>query len=160
MTQPVPAPLSDYGPGTILRRAADLRAFRIAPGDTNYFAVLLDPVTDGVTFTFVVEIFARGGATPPNAHSTAHEVFFVLHGEGVATSNGERHPIAAGDTLLLPPGSEHVVENTGPGKLYCLTLMQPNEGFAELILAGTPVELDEEDRAVLSGAVLTGAIWR
>ena len=38
---------------------------------------------------------------------------------------------------------EHVVENTGPGKLYCLTMMTPNEGFAELIRAGTPVELTD-----------------
>jgi hypothetical protein len=29
--------------------------------------------------------------------------------------------------------------------------MVPNEGFAELIRAGEPVELDEEDRRVLTG---------
>jgi hypothetical protein len=28
--------------------------------------------------------------------------------------------------------------------------MVPNEGFAELIRSGTPVELDEEDLAVLN----------
>jgi hypothetical protein len=43
------------------------------------------------------------------------------------------------------------VENTGNGKLYCLTTMMPNEGFAELIRAGIPVELDEEDIAVFGG---------
>jgi hypothetical protein len=30
--------------------------------------------------------------------------------------------------------------------------MTPNEGFAELIRSGTPVELDAEDLAVLGGA--------
>ena len=53
------------------------------------------------------------------------------------------------DALLLRPGSEHVVENTGPGKLYTLTVMTPNEGFAELIRGGAPVELDAEDLRVL-----------
>ena len=53
--------------------------------------------------------------------------------------------------FLLKPGVEHVVRNTGPGKLYCLTLMAPNEGFAELIRGGQAVALDEEDLAVLRG---------
>ncbi|WP_376090919.1 cupin domain-containing protein [Roseomonas sp. CCTCC AB2023176] len=157
MTEAASQPMADYGPGTVLKRATELRAFRIAPSDTNYFALLLDPIAEGVTFTLVVEIFAPGGATPPNSHAAAHEVFFVLRGEGVAISDGQRVSIAAGDTLLLPPGSVHVVENTGPGKLYCLTMMQPNEGFAELTRAGTPVDLDEEDVAVLTGALVKGA---
>ncbi len=38
------------------------------------------------------------------------------------------------------------------GKLYCLTMMTPNEGFAELIRNGTPVELTDEDRAVITGS--------
>jgi hypothetical protein len=42
-----------------------------------------------------------------------------------------------------------VIENTGSGKLYTLTVMTPNEGFAELIRAGQPVDLDEEDLKVL-----------
>jgi len=52
---------------------------------------------------------------------------------------------------VLRPGVEHVVENTGATKLYCLTLMTPNEGFAELIRNGTPVDLPAEDIAVLTG---------
>jgi hypothetical protein len=46
---------------------------------------------------------------------------------------------------------EHVVENTGPDKLYCLTVMVPNEGFAELIRDGAPMALDDADRAVITG---------
>ena len=53
----------------LARRPAELRGFRIAPGDTNYFACLFDPVADGVSFTLVVEIFAPGGSTPPNTHA-------------------------------------------------------------------------------------------
>jgi mannose-6-phosphate isomerase-like protein (cupin superfamily) len=133
------------------KRAADLRGFRIAPGDSNYFACLLDPLADGVSFTLVVEIFEPGGRTPPNTHGAAEECFFVLAGEGVATADGRTMPIGPGDCFVLRPGVEHVVENTGARKLYCLTLMTPNEGFAELIRAGTPVALPPEDIAVLTG---------
>ena len=137
---------------SIAKRAADLQAFRIAPSDSNYFACLLDPLADGVSFTLVVEIFEPGGKTPPNTHTIAEEAFFVLSGTGKALADGNTREIGPGDVLVLRPGVEHVVENTGPGKLYCLTMMTPNEGFAELIRAGTPVELTAEDRAVIAGA--------
>jgi len=133
------------------KRAADLRGFRIAPTDTNYFACLLDPLADGVSFTLVVEIFEPGGKTPPNTHSAAEECFFVLSGTGTAFADGQSMPIGPGDCFVLRPGVEHVVENTGMQKLYCLTLMTPNEGFAELIRNGTPVVLPPEDIAVLTG---------
>ena len=134
------------------RKAGTWQAFRIAPTDTNYFACLLDPLTDGVSFTLVVEIFEPGGATPPNTHSVAEEAFFVLRGRGRALADGAAIDLGPGDTMVLRPGVEHVVENPGPGKLYCLTFMAPNEGFAELIRNGTPVELAPDDLAVLTGA--------
>jgi mannose-6-phosphate isomerase-like protein (cupin superfamily) len=134
-----------------LRRASDLRGFRIAPADTNYFACLFDPIADAVDFTLVVEIFAPGGTTPPNTHRRAQEVFFVLAGDGVAVADGQETPIGPGDTLLVPPGVEHVVRNTGTGKLYCLTLMAPDEDFAALIRGGEPVPLTAEDIAVIEG---------
>jgi mannose-6-phosphate isomerase-like protein (cupin superfamily) len=137
---------------SIAKRAADLRAFRVSPNDSNNFACMLDPLADGVSFTLVVEIFEPGGKTPPNTHGVAEEAFFVMAGTGRALADGDSREIGPGDVLVLRPGTEHVVENTGPGKLYCLTMMTPNEGFAELIRGGTSVELTAEDRAVITGA--------
>ncbi len=135
----------------IARRPQALQGFRIAPGDSNYFACLFDPIADGVSFTLVIEIFMPGGKTPPNTHAVAYESFFVLAGIGKAFADGEAFDIAPGDAFVLRPGVEHVVENTGSEKLYCLTMMTPNEEFAELIRSGTPVELTDEDRAVIAG---------
>lgn len=135
----------------LARRAADLRGFRISPGDSNYFACLLDPLADGVSFTLVVEIFEPGGRTPPNTHQAAEECFSVLRGSGKAFAGGREMPIGPGDCFVLRPGTEHVVVNDTDRKLYCLTLMTPSEGFAELIRGGTPVELPAEDFAVLTG---------
>lgn len=125
--------------------------FRIAPTDTNYFAILFDPANSPTNAIFVIEIFTVGGATPPNSHSDAHEFFYVLHGEGEAFSDGNSMPIAKGDALLLEPGSEHIVKNTGASKLYTLTVMVPNQAFSELIRSGDRVALDDEDIAVLTG---------
>jgi mannose-6-phosphate isomerase-like protein (cupin superfamily) len=131
---------------------AGAKAFRISPKDTNYFVMLFDKDSDQIDNIFVIEIFKPGGATPPNEHAAAHEFFHVLHGEGVAHCDGKALPIKKGDSLLLHPGSEHVIENTGAGKLYTLTVMTPNEGFAELIRGGERIELDAGDIVVLQGS--------
>lgn len=128
------------------------KAFRIAPGATNYFVILFDGAKDHIDNIFVIEIFTVGGATPPNEHAAAHEFFYVLEGKGLARCGDKTMPIKKGDALLLRPGSEHVVENTGKGKLYTLTVMTPNEGFAELIRGGEPVDLDADDLRVLRGS--------
>ncbi|MDR4306009.1 cupin domain-containing protein [Chelatococcus sambhunathii] len=131
--------------------AQSAKAFRISPNDTNYFAMLFDGEKDQIDNIFVIEIFTPGGATPPNEHAAAHEFFYVIEGEGLARCEDKTMPIKKGDALLLRPGAEHVIQNTGAGKLYTLTVMTPNEGFAELIRGGEEVELDEEDMRVLGG---------
>ena len=134
----------------LLRRASDCRVFRISPGDTNKFVMMVDPVADKLPFISVVEIFETGGKTPPNVHQHAHEMFYVLSGRGRAYCDGKTYDVAKGDTLVLPPGMEHVVENVGTDRLYCLTVMVPNEGLAELIRAGATMALDAADRAIVS----------
>jgi mannose-6-phosphate isomerase-like protein (cupin superfamily) len=135
----------------IARSPDSYETFRIAPADTNRMALIADPIRDKVPFTAIVEIFDVGGKTPPNTHAEAFEMFYVLSGRGVAYCNGEAFPVAPGGSFIVRPGNEHVVENTGAEKLYCLTVMIPNEGFAELIRSGTPMPLDNADLAVLGG---------
>ena len=142
-------PLSDE---PLLRRAGACPVSRISPGDTNKFVMLVDPLRDGTPFVSAVEIFEVGGKTPPHFHATAHEMFYVLNGSGRAHCGGKIYEIAQGDSLVLPPGLEHVIENTGPERLYCLTVMVPNEGFAEMIRNGQPMALDQADRAIVIGA--------
>ncbi|MBV6658086.1 MAG: cupin domain-containing protein [Devosiaceae bacterium] len=134
----------------IARAPKDLKAYKISPNDTNYFACPADPVQDGVPFTFIVEIYEKGGATPPNTHAVAHEFFFILEGTGKGICDGVEVDLSPGSSLLIPPGKEHVVENTGEGKLYALCAMVPNEAFAELIHAGQEVPLTDDDLAVIS----------
>ena len=132
------------------RTARDGRAFKIKASDSNYFAFTADPLADRVGFVQVIEVFEVGGATPPNRHARADEIFYVLHGEGVALCNGVRLAVGKGDSFLVRAGHEHLVENTGPSRLYCLTTMVPDEDFAALIHSGLPWPLDEADMRVLA----------
>lgn len=141
-------------PPAVAKSIAECPAFRIKESDTNYFVLIFDTEGEGCPPVAILEIFEKGGATPPNQHSHAYEMFFILQGEGLAYADDHKVELSRGSALLINPGSNHVVENTGEGKLYSLTIMTPDEGFAKLIRSGTPVELDDEDKAVIHGMAL------
>jgi mannose-6-phosphate isomerase-like protein (cupin superfamily) len=133
----------------IVKSPRDYQTYRINPHDTNRLAIIFDTANANTSLTCCVEIFDVGGRTPPNRHNMAVEMFFILKGEGIAICDGKTIKIKAGDSLLVPPTGTHLIRNTGSKRLYTLTVMVPNEDFAELIRSGIPVELDEEDMAVL-----------
>ncbi len=133
----------------IVRTPADYETFRIKASDGNYMAMICDPIRDKVPFNAFIEVFEPGGATPLHHHGHAHEMFFVLKGEGVSHCGGLTHKIRTGDSFLVRPGHDHIVENTGAAKLYCLTIMVPNEGFAELVRSGIPMAMSAADLEVL-----------
>jgi mannose-6-phosphate isomerase-like protein (cupin superfamily) len=134
----------------ITRRIADLETFKISDKDTNYFAMIADPIRDQVPFSIFLEIFEPGGKTPWHRHGNAHEMFFVLSGEAKSVCNGMEVQVKAGESFIVRPGHEHEVINVGKDKLYCLTVMLPNEDFAELVRSGFRVALTPEDIATIT----------
>jgi mannose-6-phosphate isomerase-like protein (cupin superfamily) len=133
----------------VVKSPKDYQTYRISPHDSNRLAIIFDSANANASLTCCIEIFDVGGKTPPNRHQWALEMFFVLKGEGIAICDGKSVKINAGDSLLVPPTGTHLIKNTGSSRLYTLTIMVPNEDFAELIRSGIPVELDEEDMTVL-----------
>lgn len=133
----------------VIKSPKDYQVYRISPHDTNRLAIIFDSTNANTSLTCCVEIFEPGGKTPPNRHQWAVEMFFVIKGQGMAICDGKKVAIQAGDSLLVPPTGTHLIKNTGSTRLYTLTIMVPNEDFAELIRSGTPLELDAEDMAVL-----------
>ncbi|KAG2450015.1 hypothetical protein HYH02_000119 [Chlamydomonas schloesseri] len=130
----------------LLQRALeDFKAFRF-PRQTNKLAFVFDPAELGLSLSFGVEVFEPGHHTPLHIHKTAHELFFVLAGEGVAFCNGQRFTVRAGDVVVFPPRAVHGIDNKTDSKLYCLQLMTPNEAFVEHVKSGEAVgRLDDED---------------
>eukprot|EP00884_Botryococcus_braunii_P002168 jgi/Botrbrau1/11952/Bobra.341_1s0017.1 len=137
--------------GPLRRALQDLHAFQL-PKQTNRLALVFDPLSDDVPFTFGVEIFEPGHKTPLHTHPTAHELFFILAGEGEAYCDGEWMAVGPGDVVVFPPLSVHGI-NTSPshGKMYCLELMTTNDMFADLVRSGKPLGvLPAEDLCVLA----------
>jgi mannose-6-phosphate isomerase-like protein (cupin superfamily) len=133
----------------VIKSPHEYQAYRIGPDSTNRLAIVFDPATANLSLTYCIEIFDIGGKTSPHRHQFAIETFFVLKGEGIAVCDGKEIPIRSGDALLVPSTGVHAIRNTGTERLYTITVMIPDEDFAELIRNGIPVELDDEDLAVL-----------
>ena len=130
-------------------QASACPVYRISTHETNKFVMLVNPLVEKTGFIQVLEIFDVGGFTPPNQHRAADEVFVVLHGQGEATMGDARLQLKPGSVLLLHSGLSHAVRNTGSTRLYCLTTMVPDEGFARLITSGVQDALDAVDLAIL-----------
>jgi mannose-6-phosphate isomerase-like protein (cupin superfamily) len=128
----------------------DLQMHHITAGDTVRLGVLAGPEISPVTV--ILESWDKGGSQPPNSHQVSTELFLVLRGQGVANCDGNEVTITAGDTLVLPQTSVHFIRNTGEGRMYSITLMSPDDGFADLVRRGPLAETDDEDRAVLASA--------
>jgi len=133
----------------VVKSPKEYQVYKISPKDTNRLAIVFDPNNANMSLAVCVEIFDIGGKTPPNRHTMAVEMFYILQGEGMAICDGKQVQIQAGDSLLVPPTGIHEIINTGSTRLYALCVMVPNEDFIELIRSGIPMELDEEDLQVL-----------
>jgi mannose-6-phosphate isomerase-like protein (cupin superfamily) len=99
----------------------------------------------------VFEAWDPAGAQPANSHANSSETFVVLAGRGRAFSDEHEVELAAGDTLTLMPGSTHRIVNTSATeRLYTITIMQNDDGFADLINNGPAATLDDADLAILA----------
>lgn len=128
------------------------RPYHISAGDTVKLAVVHYP-DDVYDVSVLYEVWEVGGAQPVNSHSRSVETFWFLSGSGVAFSDGSEIEVAAGGFLVLPPKSRHRIANTGDSRLYAITTMSPDDGFAKLVSSGVPTTFDPEDLAVLRGLV-------
>jgi mannose-6-phosphate isomerase-like protein (cupin superfamily) len=134
----------------VIKNPKDYQAYRISPQDSNRLAIIFDPSNAHNSLTVCVEIFDVGGATPPNRHDFAIEMFFILKGEGMAVCDGKEIPLHSGDSLLIPKTGTHLIKNTGSERLYVLCIMTPDAHFSELIRSGIITTLDEQDLNILT----------
>ena len=126
--------------------------YLISPGDSVKLAVVHHP-GNRYDVSIIYEVWEVGGAQPINSHEHSTETFWFLSGAGIAYSDENVLEVTAGGFLVLPPTTKHRIVNTGTGRLYAITTMAPDDGFAKLITSGVPTTFDREDLDVLSRVV-------
>ena len=74
---------------------------------------------------------APGGVTLLHRHPRTEEIYHFTRGRGVMTLGQERLTVQAGDTVCIPPGTAHCVENTDTEPLVLLCACSPAYSHAD-----------------------------
>ncbi len=94
--------------------------------DGSLIRELMHPARHGnVKQSFAEATIPARTTTLLHRHATTEEIYHVTTGTGMMTLGAERFAIAAGDTVCIPPGTPHCVENTGTGNLVILCACAP-----------------------------------
>lgn len=70
----------------------------------------------------VVEV---GQRTRLHRHRRSEELYYIVQGEGLMTLGGTEFAVMRGDTVCIPPGTAHCIQNTGGVDLKILCCCAP-----------------------------------
>lgn len=68
---------------------------------------------------------SEGMHSHPRGATALEELYILMRGEAVMRVDGDTHPMAPGDAVLAPVGSEHDLRNTGPGPAVLIVVWGP-----------------------------------
>jgi mannose-6-phosphate isomerase-like protein (cupin superfamily) len=66
-----------------------------------------------------------GGETEEHYHRESEEIYLFTHGRGRMRLGDDESDVAAGDTVVIPPGKRHKLWNTGSEPLRLLCCCSP-----------------------------------
>jgi mannose-6-phosphate isomerase-like protein (cupin superfamily) len=79
-----------------------------------------------------------GGETAAHFHRVTEELYFFTAGRGLMRLGDEVRDVAAGDCVVIPPGAEHALVNTGDEPLVLLCCCAPAYAHDDTVLTGAP----------------------
>jgi len=116
-------------------RYADAGAFLTKDG--SIIRELMHPQVHGnANQSFAEAIVAVGRGTQLHRHHRSEEIYHVTEGEGWMVLGEETLAIRQGDTICIPPGTPHRVENTGKTELRILCCCSPPYSHDDTELLG------------------------
>lgn len=124
-----------------------LQGYRLGSHDHCRLALLNRPESGGCTV--FLEVHDPCDRVPLHCHHHAAELFFVLRGTVVFHVGDRSIRASGGDVVVVPEEELHDLENPGTERVYLLTVLSCDEGFADLLEHGIPTPLDANDLAVL-----------
>ena len=83
-----------------------------------------------------------------HSHEEAEQVYVITGGEGSMTVAGDRQSLRAGDLVLVPPATDHLISNDGASDLCCISVQSPpvtvSELYGDTVASGVS-DYDDED---------------
>lgn len=105
-------------------RYVDVKAYQTKDG--SEIRELMHPGTSVHGSQSLAEAVVQPGrATLLHRHRETEELYHVTQGEGRMTMGSETFDLAAGDSVRIPPGTPHRVENIGDAPLHILCCCCP-----------------------------------
>jgi mannose-6-phosphate isomerase-like protein (cupin superfamily) len=77
---------------------------------------------------------APGMSTIPHYHPKTEEIYYITHGVGLMTIDGEQREVTVGDAIAIPPGARHTLLNTGTETLRLLCCCAPGYEHEDTVL--------------------------
>lgn len=93
--------------------------------------------TQGLRQSLAEATLTPGLKTHFHKHLNSEELYHVTKGTGILTLGSETIEISTGDTVQIPPGTPHQVENTGKNTLTILCCCAPPYNHEDTILEVT-----------------------
>ncbi len=111
-------------------RYTSVEAFATKDGST--IRELMHPAVHGNANQSLAEaIVPSGQGTKLHRHLRSEEIYHVTAGEGRMVLGDQKFAINPGDTICIPPGTPHRVDNTGPTELKILCSCSPPYSHAD-----------------------------
>ena len=105
-------------------RHADIAPYLTKDG--SEIRELMHPATQGNGKQSLAEATLHAGQrTSLHRHLVTEEIYHFTHGTGRMTLGAETFAVRAGDTVAIPPGTAHSVENTGADSMTILCACSP-----------------------------------
>lgn len=109
--------------------------------DGSEIRELMHPAVHGNANQSLAEArVAPGEKTALHRHRESEELYHVTAGHGRMTLGDARFAVTVGDTVCIPPGTAHCIENTGDDWLVILCCCAPAyaHGDTELLETAPP----------------------
>lgn len=108
----------------IKTRYQDLPAYTTRDGST--IRELIHPAQHGNQRQSLAEAnLLPGKQTLLHRHAKSEEIYHITAGRGIMTLGDQRLAIQPGDSVYIPPGTAHALENTGNVTLKVLCCCSP-----------------------------------
>jgi mannose-6-phosphate isomerase-like protein (cupin superfamily) len=118
---------------TMRTRYADIPVYRTKDG--SQIRELMHPDHHANRAQSLAEaIVSPGQETLLHKHLRTEELYHITAGRGLMTLGDERFEVGVGDTVLIAPGTEHCIRNTGDAPLYILCSCSPAYSHEDTVL--------------------------
>jgi mannose-6-phosphate isomerase-like protein (cupin superfamily) len=67
-----------------------------------------------------------------HSHEEAEQVYVIVRGSGKMSVAGDTESVGEGDLVLVPPATDHAIENDGAEALACISVQSPPVSVDEL----------------------------